>query len=629
MITIETLGPVRVTVNDHAAPPELLWRKHLALLVYLARSPKRRRTRAHLISMLWPDKDEGAARHSLNEALRVIRKAAPNGIESDAEQVAIHPDAVQLDVDALDQLIDAADWAAAAGLVFGPFLEGFELAGALDFETWLATERLTWQRRSVEALLRLSEDQLARGELTTGLATAERAVKLDPWSEPGLGRVIRALALLGLRSEALSRYDAFAESLAAELGAAVGGELTALAERIRAQTTRARPRDQRAQHQLRRPPLVGRAAELTRLIDSWHRTVATSQPELSLITGPSGAGRSRLLEEVASRLALDGAVTLRVRAVPADQDEPWSGIVTLAGAGLASAPGVAGTPPPAVTALSLAVPEWAERFGATGPPGTDWSLGRAFGEAVAMVALERPVGLLIDDAQWLDDESLGAIEGLARRTAGRPIWIAMTVVGEARRPVIDRLASQLGRDLAGTAVAVEPFGGKPIVELVRWVFPHYGADEVERLARRVGTDSAGMPLLAVELLHALASGMEPGAAAWPAPLQTLDQSLPADLPPELVAAFRVSFRRLTDPAQAVLAALSVLGDRASDTKIAAVAELDLEATRAALDELEWARWVESEPRGYGFVARIAKGVVRQDMLTPGQRRRLEAQARGA
>lgn len=41
-----------------------------------------------------------------------------------------------------------------------------------------------------------------------------------------------------------------------------------------------------------------------------------------------------------------------------------------------------------------------------------------------------------------------------------------------------------------------------------------------------------------------------------------------------------------------------------------------------LDEAEWEQWIAHDPRGYSFVARIGRDVVRQDMLTRGQRRRL-------
>jgi len=626
MIAVETLGPIRVSVDDRAAPPELLWKKHLALLVYLARSPKRTRTRAHLIALLWPDKDAAAARHSLNEALRVIRKATPAGLDSDAEQVTITPEAVQVDVDELERRVRQGDWPAAASLVLGEFLEGFELAGAPEFERWLANERLQWRGRSVEALTQLADQQLGRGELAAGLDSAQRAVRIDPWSEAAIGRVMRALALLGHRADALARFDAFASTVSADLGVEISDELRVLAARIRAQGGGPRRATKPVEDRLRRAPLVGRAAALAELDLSWRRASKGGGSEVAVIRGLPGHGRSRLLEETAARLALDGAVVLRIRAVPGDRADSLAGVIALAGAGLAEAPGVAATTPAAVAALALAVPAWAERFPKLSPPTGEWPLARSFGEAVTMVATEHPVAILIDDAQWLDDDSLGALEALARRTGESPIWIALAVASGSETPPLDRIASQLGRDLRGVTVVADPLAAAPIGELVRWAFPQYQPDEAERLARRLATDSAGVPLIAVELLHAIANGMESGAAAWPAPLRTLDQSLPGDLPPELVAAFRVSFRRLSEPAQAALAALSVLGDREDEHAIAAVAELEPGAASAALDELEWTRWIESEPRGYGFVARIARLVVSQDMLTAGQRRRLEAKA---
>src|SRR2546430_2223097 len=60
-VSCRVLGPVRVTVAGADAPAELLWRKHVALLVYLARRPRKSRTREHLISLLWSDRDERQA----------------------------------------------------------------------------------------------------------------------------------------------------------------------------------------------------------------------------------------------------------------------------------------------------------------------------------------------------------------------------------------------------------------------------------------------------------------------------------------------------------------------------------------------------------------------------------------
>ena len=152
LITCRVLGPIEVIVDGAPAPAELLWRKHLALLVYLGRSPKRARTREHLCGLLWPEKEESAARHSLNEALRVVRKSVGDaGLDTSGGQVRLAADAMHLDADTLEALMAEGAWAAAAAFVAGEFLEGFAVPGAEGFEDWLASERRHWTGRSVVA----------------------------------------------------------------------------------------------------------------------------------------------------------------------------------------------------------------------------------------------------------------------------------------------------------------------------------------------------------------------------------------------------------------------------------------------------------------------------------------------
>jgi len=163
------------------------------------------------------------------------------------------------------------------------------------------------------------------------------------------------------------------------------------------------------------------------------------------------------------------------------------------------------------------------------------------------------------------------------------------------------------------------------------MLPGFSEVEIERVARRVATDSAGLPLLAVELLRAVALGLDlrGSAGAWPEPYQTLDQTLPGDLPDTVVAAIRVGFRRLSSGAQRALAAASVLGDRVPLELLVRVLDLPTGQVAASLDELEWHRWLVYDPRGYTFVARVVRKVVARDMLTPGQRQRVLEAAGGA
>src|SRR2546422_4361578 len=242
MILCRTLGPVAVSVDGGSAPPELLWRKNLALLVYLARSPKRARTREHLIGLLWGDKPEGAARHSLNEAVRVLRRhAGDGGVETEAGQVRLVTGAVELDTERLDALLAAKDYRGAVELVAGEFLEGFGVSGASGFEDWMTAERTLWRGRSVDALLRRADELLGTGDLTGAHDAAQRALLLDPTSDVPVRGVMRCRALAGDRAGALECYETFAARLAGEVDTEPDTDTKALAERVRREGARRPP----------------------------------------------------------------------------------------------------------------------------------------------------------------------------------------------------------------------------------------------------------------------------------------------------------------------------------------------------------------------------------------------------
>ena len=110
-LSVRVLGPARLTVDGAAAPPELLWRKHLALLVYLARSPRKSRTREHLLGLLWSDRTEALARHSLSEALRVLRRVlGDTAVQADVDQVRLATDRVTLDCDRFAAHAERGEW---------------------------------------------------------------------------------------------------------------------------------------------------------------------------------------------------------------------------------------------------------------------------------------------------------------------------------------------------------------------------------------------------------------------------------------------------------------------------------------------------------------------------------------
>jgi len=618
VIAVRTLGPVDVRVRGTAAPPELLWRKNLALLVYLARSPKRARTREHLIGMLWGDKSDDKARRSLNEALRELRRSTGDGsLESDNAQVRVTPDAVQLDIDRLEALAAAGDYAGAADLVHGEFLEGFSVPGASEFETWLAAEREHWRRRSVEVLVRRAEQLLANGNLTAANDMVRRARGLDWRPETAVRVGLRGLALAGDRAGALALFEEFTARLRRELGAEPDAETRALAERVRqerawrlpGQVRQAAARGSGPQ----RGPLVGRAAELARLTDVWETCRTRTRGAVVVIEGDAGTGKTRLAEELAARARLDGAMVVGVRAVEADRADAWSGVFGIARGGLLEAPGVAGARPGALDQLRGRTP-------ADAP-------GRALSEVLQAVAEEQPLLVFVDDAQWLDRESLLALGAAARDLAGAPALCVITAAPQPSRPELDELRARLGRQLSGTTVKVGSLGEDAVRELAHLALPSYAGDQLDRLTRRVSADSAGIPLLVGALLSAVASGLElvASSAAWPETNRTLNDTLPGELPDNVVAAIRINYRRLSSEAQRVLVVAAIAGGRIDGGELGRRAGVGGEALMGALDELEWQGWLTAESRGYAFVARIVRDVIERDMVTRGQRLRLSGE----
>lgn len=624
MIELSLLGPVGVSVDGEAPPPELLWDKNLGLLVYLACSPKRSRTREHLAGLLWPDKIQKKAKGSLREALSKVRAVVGEaGIDTEGDQVRLAAGVVALDTDRFLGLCSAGDWEGAAQLVCGPFLEGFAIEGAGEFEEWLSAERREWSARSVKALQQLAQAKLDGGDLEAAAAVARRTLAIAPDCEAAALILMRAHALEGNPALALREYEDFATRLRTELGTRPSPACAALAERIRTAPDAGDGREPRAAASPRRVPLVGRGDQLERLLDAWRRSRDGPRAAAVVLIGDPGVGKTRLADELAQRLRLEGVATAVLRAVESDLGTPWNGVLGLARGGLLEARGIAGAAPGALAWFAVRIAEWADRFPATRRAEEETAPARALGEVLSAAAAGQPVALVLDDADYVDRDSLLAVRAVLRDLAQSPIFVIYATSGVPERAELDDLRAQVGGDLDGTVIRLAPLTTAEIAQLARRALPDYPPANFDRLIRRISTDSAGLPLLVVEILSAVAAGMdlEKLRGAWPEPMRTLDQSLPVDLPESVIGATRVNFRRLSAAAQRVLQAASVLEELVPAARLARATGLSADAVAEALDELERSRWLVADSRGYAFVARIIREVVKQDLVLPGQARR--------
>jgi len=620
-------GSPTATVDGRVAPPEVLWRKHLALLIYLALSPGHRRSRDHVLGLFWAEKPQARARHSLNESVLRLRRCLGS------ERLRSEGDALVLADDGLK--VDALQFAAAAGrapdealpLLRGDFLEGFYVEEAPAFDEWLTVERRRYQALAADALVASGEDRLARGRFAEAGDVARRALALAPYSEPATRLLMRACAMAGDSTTALAAYRAFAGRLEGDLGERPGKTLSALVERIRSQTWRPAAPGEAA----REPPLVGREGAIRQAFETVAQgLVQGGGPRVLVITGAPGMGRTRLLAECLRRLTLEGARVALARPLESDQDAPWSALRRLFRAGLSDAPGLPAARPGTLAALAGLVPELADRY-APRTVRDVADLAAVLTDVLATVAEEAPVAIALDDAHWADGASVGAIGSAVAALRGPRVVLALTVatgIGDPPRELI-ALQGDVGRGLPGMSVRLDPLGEAEMRALVGALAPWCRGDaERDRLARRLVVETAGNPFFAVTLLGALerATTLRPDLTMWPPPHGTLDAPLPFSVPNLVRFAVAMRVKELEPDEEAVLRAASVCGQALDLELVALLAERSPADVERSLPAFERRHLVSFDGHRYAFTAPLVAEAVLSECLTRGERRRLERRA---
>ena len=613
-LELKCFGPPTARLAGGDPPPDVLWRKHLALLIYLALSPQHTRTRDHLLGLLWPEKTQDKARHSLNEAVRRLRAGlGSERLVSEGETLRLSGAA--LDVDALRS----------TELTEGDFLEGFGLGDAPAFEDWAAAQRSKFRAAGVESLLKQGEAALGENRLRRAREAGRRALALDSSSEMAASLLMRAAALAGDATAALAVYHQFRERLREDMGEDPGQELQALAERIRTRKWR------RASAQLADidPPLVGRS-------DVYATAFALLEEALKsggrclVISGDPGMGKTRLINECAERLALAGAVVVRARPLESDHDSKWSTLRLLARSGLAAMPGAAGADPRALGVLAGLVPELAERFEPAAAQDAG-DVSAALASLLGAVAEEQPVGVLLDEAHLADGNTVAALEAAARSLGAAPVILVLAVDPSAStipRELL-RLMGEVGRGVRGASVRLDPFGTDDMRDLVAALAAWCeGPEQVERLARRITFEAGGNPLYAVTLLRGLdrTTTLKEDLVSWPPQAATMEGALPFTMPQLANMAVVARVAELDEESQAVLKAASITGVALDLPLIAALAESPLERVEEVLDLLEQRRLVVYDGTRYTFSAALIPQVIRGECITSGQRRRLRKRA---
>lgn len=212
--------------------------KGAALLTYLAALPPGQPAdRAELYPLLWPERQDRAARNALRSALSRLRRKLPEGAlgGKDENRAWVDDSVLTSDVRAFGRALEDGRLRDALGLYRGPFMDHVRLTSASPFNRWADEKRDTYRRRAYEAALTIGERTRADGALDEAEHAYRRALDLAPLREDAAAGLIRVLAEQGERAEALHLYEAFTDRLERELELAPSADLRDLADRVRSE----------------------------------------------------------------------------------------------------------------------------------------------------------------------------------------------------------------------------------------------------------------------------------------------------------------------------------------------------------------------------------------------------------
>ncbi len=484
-------------------------RKAIALLAYLV--VEKSASRDTLSGLFWADSSQERARATLRRTLSALKGATGTDlIDADRNLVTLVGE-VSSDLDILERELaatgdhghdprDVCDRCIphlrrATELYRGEFLEGFSVKASPEFDDWVRNVAESTRVRIGDAFNRLGTALAANGEYPAAIAAVLQWIELDPLHEPAHRFLMLLHAWAGDRPGAIEAYRNCVTILDQELGVAPLDETTELYEAILdedlppAPGARRRVKAEARPSRQSPPDLIDRDVELNALQDAL-RESATGKGVLVAVTGAPWMGKTRLLEELANEAAGERDVLIG-RAFRMEQTLPY-GVATQ----------VLGNAQNRIESRRAEIPPWAmaelgRLLPGMSPVSTD-SVPDRFGELrllegintiFTMLATERPLLVILDDAQWMDASSASVFSYLARRISDIPVL--MVLAARVDDDLLPAVAEAMGA--ADMAIPISPLTANDLLPLVGGEMA-----AATSLIERTG----GVPLLVNEALAA-------------------------------------------------------------------------------------------------------------------------------
>ena len=593
MLRVSLLGEQSIT-DDQGGSIRARSSRAVVLVALLVVHAGSAQARPRIAGLLWPESTDAQALTNLRRELHHLRQVLgdePSLVVTSRDLRWDDTKTCRVDVRVFDTGRRAALAAAACDDQEGVLRHAAAAIAAYRgellpgvYEDWLLDARAQLERQCVELCDLLVAARARAGDLAGAVETARRRVQLQPLEEVGYRTLMQLQADLGDRAGAVSTYHRCASVLERELGVVPDPSTRRAFQRLMAE---ARPaaRPPGANPGEGRPgpaaaQLLGRSAELGTLQEAWRAALARRRG-LVLVRGGAGVGKTRLVAEVAETARQQGAVVAVAQCFGAAGRLALAPVAEwLRSDAVQSA--VAALDPAWRAEVSRLMPAGSRGAGLRGTADA-WQRHRFFeGLARALLAVGRPLLLVLDNMQWCDQETLAFITFCLGLADGGQILVAATL-REDNLEEDPELSGWIVRMRASgflTELSLSPLEAADTAHLAEAIS---GQRLPETDAELLHAATGGFPLYIIEAIRGVAV-----AGGTPLPVG------------DLAAVLRKRLDQGTAAGREVAALAAAVGTNFTLDLLTEASDLDAGLVVEAVDELWRRRIVRVFGDGYDF-----------------------------
>jgi serine/threonine-protein kinase len=210
-------------------------RKPLAVLALLAGVGEMGVTRDKMAAYLWPEGESEKARGALKQTIYMLRQElGESELILGTGELRLNPAVIDVDVWAFERAIGAGNPEQAVALYRGPFLDGFHINDAPEFEYWVDNQRDRFTRRFAAQIELLALGALGRDDPRSAVEWWLLLTEQDPLDVRAVSGLLHACLQAGDRPRAIRYAERHMNLIRKELEITPDPEIRRLIEQARA-----------------------------------------------------------------------------------------------------------------------------------------------------------------------------------------------------------------------------------------------------------------------------------------------------------------------------------------------------------------------------------------------------------